>query len=36
MLLKMNFLFALTVCAIVMAVVEGQTTEDDWRMYKVY
>lgn len=37
MLLKMDFLFAFTVCAIVMtAVVEGQTTEDDWRMYKVY
>ncbi|XP_046458637.1 procathepsin L-like [Daphnia pulex] len=30
----MDFLFAFTVCAIVMTVVEGQTTEDDWRMYK--
>ncbi|XP_046647232.1 procathepsin L-like [Daphnia pulicaria] len=34
MLLKMDFLFAFTVFAMVMTVVEGQTTEDDWRMNK--
>jgi hypothetical protein len=33
--INMNFLFVLMVCAVVVIVVEGQSKEEAWRVYKV-
>jgi hypothetical protein len=33
--INMNFLFVLMVCAVVVTVVEGQSKEEAWRVYKV-